>query len=65
MKSPEWKMTPAEEASKYYFDAIGHMNRKERRTIKGRLAVSEARAKALEIEIAAMRREAAIGEGMK
>lgn len=64
MKSPEWKTTPAEEASQYYFDAISHMNRKERRTIKGRLAVAEAKAKALEIEIAAMRREAAIKEGM-
>ena len=59
MKEIWHKLTPAEEADNYMLHAIGHMNRAERRTMKGRLAVAEARAKALEIELAAMRREAA------
>ncbi|MFZ3193706.1 MAG: hypothetical protein WA154_10955 [Moraxellaceae bacterium] len=62
MEKFKYKPTPAEEASDYYFGVIGRLNRSERRTIKGRLIVAEAKAKALEIELAAMRRQAAKGE---
>lgn len=63
MQKIRHEMTPAEEADAYYFNAIGHMNRAERRTTRGRLVVAEARVKALEIELAAMRRQASREEG--
>ena len=52
-----------EQYSRVYMEEVGHLNRADRRTARGRLLVAEAHAKALQAKVEFLEREVEMMKG--
>lgn len=57
IRLPSLEQQSEEAYNRTYHECAGHLNRKDRRTVKGRLIVAEAEIKALRAKIAVLEQE--------